>query len=201
MARVGGRNAFLAWTVGLGCAAVVGVLAVLALPMVPASLGWIDETVNPPAATGEAVAAAADGAAEGPPATCDGLYDEALWATLRFTEGAVMTPSTDAPTTTATALVAALQPQVTVTCTWHSDLGEVTSTIATVPTDAGAIAAAALPAAGFACAAEGERTRCTRTDGDLAETIEAGGGLWLSTSESAWHPAEYVRRTADRVWG
>ena len=70
-----------------------------------------------------------------------------------------------------------------------------------VPTDAGAIAAAALPGAGFACEADGDRTRCTRTDGDLVETIEAGGGLWLSTSEQAWHPAEYVRRTGDRVWG
>jgi hypothetical protein len=43
--------------------------------------------------------------------------------------------------------------------------------------------------------------RGARTDGDLVETIEAGGGLWLSTSEQAWHPAEYVRRTGDRVWG
>jgi len=190
----------MAWTAGLGCAAVVGVLAVLALPMVPASMTWIDGTVNRPAETSAAVAAG-DETVAGPPTACEQLYDDALWATLRFTEGAVMTPSTDAPTTTASALVSALQPQVTMTCAWHSDLGEVSTTLATVPTDAGAIAAAALPGTGFACAADGERTRCTRTDGDIIETIDAGGGLWLSTSESAWHPAEYVRRTADRVWG
>ena len=35
----------------------------------------------------------------------------------------------------------------------------------------------------------------------IVETIEAGGGLWLSTSESAWHPAGYVSRTGDRIWG
>jgi hypothetical protein len=47
----------------------------------------------------------------------------------------------------------------------------------------------------------GERTRCTRTDGDLTETIEAGGGRWLSTSERGWHPSDYVSRIAKRVWG
>ena len=66
---------------------------------------------------------------------------------------------------------------------------------------AGAIAAAALPAAGFACEAREDRTRCTRTDGDVVETIEAGGGLWLSTSETGWHPAGYADATAARVWG
>ena len=72
-----------------------------------------------------------------------------------------------------------------------------TTTLAAVPTDAGAIAAAALPGTGFECADVAERTRCTRIDGDLTETIEAGGGLWLSTSESAWHPSGYASRTAD----
>lgn len=205
MARVGGRNALFAWVAGIGCAAALGVIAVLALPMLPASLTWVggavDDAVSPTGATSEPVAAGDDAASAGVPTECRELYDDALWALMRFTPDAVLTPSADAPATTASALVAALQPQVTITCSWHSDLGTVSTTLATVPTDAGAIAAAALPGAGFGCEQDGERTRCTRTDGELTETIEAGGGLWLSTSEDGWHPSGYTGRTGDAVWG
>lgn len=197
MARVGGRNAIFAWVVGIGCAATVGVLAALAIPMIPASVSWVGEAVQRPATSTPAAAADAGGV----PTTCAQLYDQALWAALRFTQGAAMTPSTDPPTTTAAQLVTALKPQVSLTCTWHADAGTVATTLATVPTDAGPIAASALPAAGFTCTSQGERTRCARTDGDLTETIEAGGGRWLSTSESGWHPTDYVSRTAKRVWG
>ena len=204
MARVGGRNAAFAWVVGVGCLAVLGVLAALALPLIPASMTWFGTTVDTAQGTSQTaptsapVAAGEEGAL---PTECPALYDEALWATMRFTRGAVLTPSKDAPVTTATALVSALSPDVQLTCFWHADAGTVSTTLATVPPDAGAIAAAALPGSGFTCESVDERTRCTRTDGDLTETIEAGGGLWLSTSESAWHPAGYVSRTGDRIWG
>ena len=204
MARVGGRNAAFAWVVGVGCLAILGVLAALALPLIPASMTWFGTTVataqgtSQTAPTSAPVAAGEEGAL---PTECPALYDEALWATMRFTRGAVLTPSKDAPVTTATALVAALSPDVQLTCFWHADAGTVSTTLATVPPDAGAIAAAALPGSGFTCESVDERTRCTRTDGDLTETIEAGGGLWLSTSEDAWHPAGYVSRTGDRIWG
>ncbi len=204
MARVGGRNAAFAWVVGVGCLAILGVLAALALPLIPASMTWFGTTVataqgtSQTAPTSAPVAAGEEGAL---PTECPALYDEALWATMRFTRGAVLTPSKDAPVTTATALVSALSPDVQLTCFWHADAGTVSTTLATVPPDAGAIAAAALPGSGFTCESVDERTRCTRTDGDLTETIEAGGGLWLSTSESAWHPAGYVSRTGDRIWG
>ena len=204
MARVGGRNAAFAWVVGVGCLAILGVLAALALPLIPASMTWFGTTVDTAQGTSQTaptsapVAAGEEGAL---PTECPALYDEALWATMRFTRGAVLTPSKDAPVTTATALVSALSPDVQLTCFWHADAGTVSTTIATVPPDAGAIAAAALPGSGFTCESVDERTRCTRTDGELTETIEAGGGLWLSTSESAWHPAGYVSRTGDRIWG
>ena len=204
MARVGGRNAAFAWVVGVGCLAILGVLAALALPLIPASMTWFGTTVDTAQGTSQTaptsapVAAGEEGAL---PTECPALYDEALWATMRFTRGAVLTPSKDAPVTTATALVSALSPAVQLTCFWHADAGTVSTTLATVPPDAGAIAAAALPGSGFTCESVDERTRCTRTDGDLTETIEAGGGLWLSTSESAWHPAGYVSRTGDRIWG
>lgn len=201
MARVGGRNAAFAWIVGIACAATVGVLAFLALPLIPASVSWLGEAAGRPS-TSTPVADATDGAAPvGAPTGCADLYDEALRAALTFAPGSTgVTTSTDAPTTTAEHLVSALRPRVTMTCTWHADAGTVTTTLAAVPTDAGPIAAAALPNAGFACTSAGERTRCTRTAGDLTETIEAGGGLWLSTSETGWHPSDYVTRIAKRVW-
>lgn len=203
MARVGGRNAAFAWVVGLACAATVGVLAVLAIPMIPASVSWLGSAAGRPATSTPAAESTGQAAPlDGIPTRCADLYDAALDATLTFAPGAAgLTTSSDAPTTTATPLVDALRPQVVFTCAWRADAGTVTTTLANVPADAGPIAAAALPAAGFTCSSQAERTRCTRTDGDLTETIEAGGGRWLSTSETGWHPTDYVTRTAKRVWG
>ena len=203
MARVGGRSAAFAWVVGVACAATVGVLAFLAIPMIPASVSWLTEAAGRPSTSTPAAEATGKAASvDGAPTRCADLYDEALDATLTFAPGAAgLTASSDAPMTTATQLVDALRPRVVFTCAWRADAGTVTTTLADVPTDAGPIAAAALPAAGFTCSSQGERTRCTRTDGDLTETIEAGGGRWLSTSERGWHPSDYVSRIAKRVWG
>ncbi len=33
------------------------------------------------------------------------------------------------------------------------------------------------------------------------ETIETGGGLWLSSVEDGWHPSGYIDGTAESVWG
>ncbi|MFT4052168.1 MAG: hypothetical protein QM677_07970 [Microbacterium sp.] len=204
MARVGGRNAVVAWIVGILCLAAVAVIAFLASPLLPTSIAWLKTAVDP-SATGStgatSVATDEETTAEGLPAECSDLYDDALWAALRFADGAELTSSQDAPVTTASALVTALKPQVLLTCSWDSDAGTVSTTLATVPPDAGAIAEAALPGAGFACEDESDRTRCTRTDGDLVETIEAGDGLWVSTSEDAWHPGRLASAVAERVWG
>lgn len=199
----------VAWVIGVGCAAAVGALAVIALPMLPVSVSWLGGAAGAPIASSSVVATdatprpsgSASAAGAAPPTTCDQLYDEALRADLDVAEGSQLTRSIDAPETTATALVAALQPRVTLTCGWRSDQGTISTTLAAVPTDAGALAASALPHAGFTCTAQGARARCTRSDGDLVETIEAGGGLWLSTSERGWHPSGYAGRTAARVWG
>ena len=195
MARVAGRNAVFAWFVGIVSAAVVVTLLVLAAPMFPAATGWIS------AATGASPRAGdADADAGAAPLGCRDLYDQASWALLSTTDGSEVAASTDAPVSTATDLVAALEPSVTLTCTWRSDAGEISTTVATVPTDAGAIAAASLPDVGFDCAEDEGRTRCARTDSDLIETIEAGAGLWLSTSQQTWHPQGYAEGVADAVW-
>ncbi|WP_295576542.1 hypothetical protein [uncultured Microbacterium sp.] len=197
MTRVGGRNAVFAWVVGLISAAIVAVLVVLALPMLPASLAWLGEQVNGPVSEPQAGDEPGD---DDLPAECRDLYSQPLWATLVWAPDAVLTPSRDLPSTSAAGLIDALAPTVRMTCTWTSAEGEISTTLAEVATDAGAIAATALPTAGFTCAAIDGRTRCTRTDGELIETIEAGGGLWLSTSQTSWQPADYPGRVAEAVW-
>lgn len=194
MARVGGRNAGFAWFVGVVSAAIVVTLIVLAVPMFPAASRWVAE------ASGASAAPEASAGIGAAPLACRDLYSEAAWAGLRWTDGAELVPSTDPPITTATDVVAALEPQVELTCTWTSDLGEISTTVATVPTDAGAIATAALPALGFDCAGDDDRVRCTRTDGDLVETIDTGGGRWVSTSQQGWHPSRYTDGVARAVW-
>ncbi|THE06913.1 hypothetical protein [Microbacterium oleivorans] len=204
MARVGGRNAGFAWFVGIVSAAIVVTLLVLAAPMFPAATQWLTQTGGTaqraidPDAPSPAPQASPDATAA--PPTCRDLYNEASWAALRVTDGAKVAASTDPPVSSATAVVAALEPSVALTCLWTSDKGRISTTVATVPTDAGAIAAAALPGKGFECGEADGRVRCTRADGKLVETIEAGGGRWLSTSQQAWHPEQYAARVAEAVW-
>lgn len=192
MARVGGRNAAFAWIVGIACAATVAALAFLALPLLPAVTGWVDRTFGSGA---PAEATDADGATE-----CADLYPEPLWASLRLAAGSGPAASAEAPVTTATDFVAALAPAVQITCAWSSEAGTISTTLAAVAPDAGALAVSALPGAGFACADASGRVRCTRADGESIETIELGEGRWLSTTETGWHPEAYASRAADRVW-
>ncbi|CAL4860867.1 hypothetical protein [Microbacterium sp. MM2322] len=199
MARVGGRNAGFAWFVGIVSAAVVVTLLVLAAPMFPAATQWIAQAGGSAQRAGDPDDPAATADATSTPLQCRDLYNEAAWAGLRWTDGAELTPSMDPPVTSAADFVTALDPDVTVTCRWTSDKGEISTTVATVPTDAGAIAAASLPGQGFECV-EDDRIRCTRTAKDLIETIEAGGGLWVSTSQEKWHPKRYADGVAASVW-
>ena len=46
MARVGGRNSWIAVPVGLGCAAIVGALVWLSLPMVPVTVAWAGDMLR-----------------------------------------------------------------------------------------------------------------------------------------------------------
>jgi len=198
MARVGGRNTSLAWVVGLACAAVIGVLAWVAAPMLPGAAQFVGDQLNPP--TSEAVAGDGDAASPGGVHECRDLYADALWTSLVWTPDSVLTPSTDAPASSASGVLDALSPQVRFTCAWVSAEGSISTTLADVPADAGAIATTALPALGFACESVKDRTRCAREQEGVRESIEAGDGVWLSTVQDGWHPAGYDTRVADRVW-
>lgn len=199
MARVGGRSTSLAWVVGLTCAAVVGALAWIAAPLLPGTVQFVGDQLNPP--TSDPAAGDGDDAASGEVTECRDLYADALWTALVWTPDSELTPSTDAPESSASGLLDALSPKVRLTCAWTSADGTLSTTLADVPADAGAIAGTALPALGFVCDAVDERIRCVREGEDgTRETIEAGGGIWLSSVQDGWHPASYAQRVADRVW-
>lgn len=191
VSRIGGRNVVFAWIVGGVCAVVVGALAILTLPLVTTGLGLVGGGGGAGAGTTET--------AEGP-TQCRDLYSDPLWASLQYAPGSELVGSDDPPVSTASDLVAALAPEVRFTCTWTSSTGSISTTVADVGTDAGSIAASALPALGFSCSENGERTLCSRTDAELIETIEAGGGHWVSTSQQSWHPERYASRVGDPVF-
>lgn len=191
MSRIGGRNVVFAWVVGVLCTAVIVTLGILTVPLVTSGLGML----SPAPAESGSTDAAADG-----PTQCRDLYTEPMWAALQYTPGAEIVSSTDQPVSTAVEFVQALAPQVRFTCTWTSESGTISTTVATVGTDAGSIAASALPPAGFSCTDNGDRVRCSRADGELIETIEAGAGIWVSTSQTGWHPERYAGRVADAAF-
>ncbi|MGZ0711790.1 hypothetical protein ACWPKO_25995 (plasmid) [Coraliomargarita sp. W4R53] len=205
MARVGGRNAWIAVPVGLICAAIVGALVWLAIPMTPVLAVWGGDmlrqatTVKPLAEVGISPAELA--LAEGD-LDCRELYPDDLWAEMVWQGGAVLsqTPATQA--TEVVELVAAVQPQLRATCAWqlHADRSVVT-TLSHVEDDAIILADASLRSQGFSCTSDGAALTCTRTRGDVIETQVLREGLWLSSLETNWHPSEYGSRLSAFVWG
>lgn len=198
-----------AWLVGIVCAGVVAALGFLAVPLLPHASSWIaaglgsltGTDAGTPSGDPDGASAATPDAPVGATDRCRDLYPDALWTTLRMAGGAELTASADPPVLSAAELVGALAPQPTVTCAWRSDRGTITTTVATVPSDAAVIAEASLPGSGFACESHRDRMRCSRSDDALTETVEIGGGVWLSSAREGWHPAGYSELTAERVWG
>jgi hypothetical protein len=205
VARIAGRNSWIAWPAGLLCAAVVAALAWLAQPMLPVSVAWMGDMLR--ASTTPPVAAPAPDsiatlATMPDDIDCRALYPDSLWAELTWTPNVLLSQGDSAPATAVTALTDALAPAVRITCSWRSDGGRtITSTLAQVAGDAGAIADASLRGQGFACLTDAEAVVCSRTSGAVLEEHTIRGGLWLSSVESAWHPDAYGARLATHVWG
>ena len=57
MARIGGRNLWLAWPAGLLCAGVVGALVWLAVPAIPGTVLFVGDTLRAATSAPEAAAA------------------------------------------------------------------------------------------------------------------------------------------------
>lgn len=204
MARVGGRNSFIAVPVGLVCLAVVAGLVWLSLPMLPVAGAWVLETartaISPPEPA--AVAPPSEEVHGADAMDCRGMYPDALWAELTWRGGALLTQNAAAPATSVDSLVDALAPAVKLTCAWAYDgAPAIASTLATVAPDAVPIAEAALRGQGFSCTAADGDLHCARTRGVVVEDHSFRNGLWLMSVVRAWHPDDYCERLATFVWG
>jgi hypothetical protein len=203
MARIGGRNTWIAVPAGLVCAALVAGLVWLALPMLPASGAWVVDLAR------KAVTPVPAIAPEERPAMlaatgmdCRDLYPNAVWAELVWSPGALLSQSTAPPQTDETALLEALAPAVVLTCAWRIDGGTtVVSTLSTVDAASTPVADAALRGAGFTCASGDRGLSCARTRGDVVEEHVLHGGLWLASRTVAWSGEDYGTRLAAWVWG
>lgn len=204
MARIGGRNAWIAVPAGMLCAAVVVALVWLSLPMLPVTVAWIGDTLRnatapqPAETPGQtpAQAAAAGGAID-----CRTLYADDLWNELMWRPGALLGQSQGPPATTATSFAQAAAPEVLVTCTWRFDTGRIVTTLSKVDASVAVIAEAALAGEGFSCEIDAAATVCLRTQHGVREEHTLRDGLWLVSVEAEWHPDDYGLRLDRTVWG
>ncbi|MFB7884706.1 hypothetical protein [Microbacterium sp. NPDC056057] len=204
MARIGGRNSWIAVPAGMLCAAVVASLVWLALPMVPVAVAWVGDTLRSataPRPEATPVQTPARIAADGGAIDCRTLYSDDLWNELTWREGSLLNQSTAAPATAAAAFADAAAPDVLVTCTWRFDSGGIVTTLSKVDADAATIAEAALAGDGFSCRTADAATVCDRTRGAVLEEHTLRDGLWLVSVETAWHPDDYGPRLDHTVWG
>ena len=205
VARVGGRNSWIAVPAGLACAAIVAGLVWLSMPMVPVTLAWAGDMLRnatapktePATADTPAKIVAAGGSLD-----CREFYSDSLWNELTWTGRTILDQTLDPPPTEVPTLTEVLAPDVGLTCGWTKAGGEsVVSTLAVVAPDAPAIAEAALRGQGFSCAVGEAGLRCARTQGEIVETSLFHEGLWLVSVERAWHPEDYAPRLERQVFG
>lgn len=203
MARIGGRSYGIAVPAGMLCAAVLGGLVWLALPMIPVTITWMGDTLRSatapkPAAT--PVRSPAQEAASGGSIDCRSLYADDLWNELLWRAGSLLNQSVEPPATTAAFAEAAVT-EVLVTCEWRFDSGGIVTTLSKIDADAAAVADAALSADGYTCTAAADALVCTRTAGPVHEEHTLRDGLWLASVETQWHPDDYGARLDRTVWG
>lgn len=204
MARIGGRNSWIAVPAGMLCVAVVGALVWLSLPMIPVTVAWIGDTLRQatepqPAAT--AAATPAQRAVEGGSIDCRTMYPDDLWNELTWREGSLLNQSLAAPATAATSFADAAVPEVLVTCDWRFETGGIVTTLSKVDPATATVAEAALSGEGFSCRTSGGELDCSRTDGDVLEEHTLRDGLWLVSVERQWQPEDYGARLDHGVWG
>lgn len=204
MARIGGRNLWVAVPATLVCAAVLGVLAWLASPMVPVSVAWVQQVyqsaTNLPRPEPEPPSVASI-AQEPGEIDCRLLYPDELWAQLAYSREVLLSQTQSAPPTQVEGLVQALAPTVRVSCQWHTDGGKtLVSTLSNVTPDAAPLAAKALGAAGFDCSGDDDALTCSSVSGDVREDHVLRDGLWLSSVQTRWYPEQYAASLAERVW-
>lgn len=201
MARIGGRNSFMAWVVGLGSAAVVAALVALAMPAIPAGIQMVGDTLR--SSTSAPIAQGETAVVEPTSSTplCQGLYTDALWAQLTQRAGGAPVQDTSAPRVSAATLVSSLAPEVTVSCTFTGiNTGSIVTTVAKVDAGAAGVARSTLEAAGYECGDYGDGVRCRITTAEGVEDQVVRDGTWLASVFSGWHPDRYTERVALQLW-
>ncbi|MCC2033624.1 hypothetical protein [Microbacterium allomyrinae] len=205
MARVGGRNSWIAVPAGLVCAAIVGALVWLSLPMIPVTVAWLGDSLRRSTEPQPAVAPSetpAQLAIAGGAIDCRTLYPDELWNELVWNRAALLNQTVTAPVTEVTSLTDALAPEVLVTCQWRLETGgSIVTTLSRVGDDAVGIADAALRGQGFACESNDAQVVCTRTQGSVVEEHSFRDGMWLASVETEWHPDGYGARLDRNVYG
>nr|WP_274635891.1 hypothetical protein [Microbacterium bovistercoris] len=203
---IGGRKAWIAWPAGLLCAGVVAGLAWLAAPGIPAAVQFAGDLLRSATAAEQAASAPATARpieSIGTAITddCRSLYPDKLWVQLSWQPHVVLDQSQDPPATAATGVRDALTPDVLMTCAWRDrDGGTVVTTLAKVDAAAAAVARPGFASQGFHCTDAGGGIRCARTSGRTTEENVVRDGMWLSTTEQAWHPSDYTDELVRRLW-
>lgn len=201
MARVGGRNAWIAWPAGLFCATVVVALVVLAAPGVPGAVSFIGDALR--AATQAPFAAGEDAeiVADAPAEDCRSLYTQPLWSAMVWSPKALLSQTHTAPVSTPEA-VAAAAPAVVVTCHWRGAAGtSISTTVSTIAPEAAGAVQATLSGQGFACEVAAADTHCVRSQAGVDEVHDLRGDRWVSSTLTGWHPDGYTDVVASRAFG
>jgi hypothetical protein len=197
MARVGGRNAWIAWPAGIVCAAVVAVLILLALPGVPGAVTFVGDTLrsarSAPTATPEP--------SPTPAATCGELYTPELWSSLVWSRDNLLTQRRTPAASTSEA-VAASGATVVVTCHWRGRPGQsLETTVSTVTPQGASAVQATLSSQGFGCQVSGDTVHCERTSDGVVEVHDLRGDRWVSSTLTNWMPDGYAAVVASRAFG
>lgn len=203
MARIAGRNSWIAIPVGVICGAVVAALVWFSLPMVPVSAAWIGATAHraltePLFPTAEPRASVAvDEILD-----CHDLYPEGVWAELLWRGDGLLSQTAAPPATSAATVAEALAPVPRLTCGWiFPDGTSIVSTLSNVGADAAAIAEAGFEGEGFACESDAGALHCTVSRDGTVEDQTLRGDLWLSSVVVGWQPDDYATRLAVFVLG
>lgn len=197
MARVGGRNAWIAWPAGIICTVVVAILIVLALPGVPGAVTFVGDTLraarSAPTATPEP--------SRTPAATCGELYTPELWSSLVWSRDNLLTQRRTPAASTPEA-VAASGATVVVTCHWRGRAGRsLETTVSTVTPEGASAVQATLSSQGFGCQVSGDTAHCERASGGVVEEHDLRGDRWVSSTLTNWMPDDYAAVVASCAFG
>jgi len=217
---IGGRRWWLAWPAGIVCAGIVAGLVYLAVPAVPAVVSYGAgvlrqgaQGTDADAPTGKPLASIGTALTD----DCVSLYPPSLWVQLAFDPHTVLSQDLTSPAAELTTAMARWHPAVRMTCAWRAGDGSTVRTSlidlrvpesSRTPDGASGDAAqqaiaAALADLGFGCRLSGAGAAlltCTRASSGASDTEVIEGTVWLSTTETGWHPAGYSAGLVDRLW-